>query len=388
MLDRDAYDMIVLSGEMEHLDDALVPIWLGIQVYYARDPDVGQVDIDVLQAQIEGGVHDPKRRELVSRILDELSVVPVSPANCRAFLEEAARSRVGDALSAALAVRKPKEEVHKLIESYQELDIVYAEKVPVTMDWAGLLVTRADKAHALQVTPKALNEALGGGVLPGHNLTIFGRPEAGKSALAISMACGFARRGHKVLYLGNEDPVQDMAVRALSNLTEVTAAEMACHPIVYQDLGLARGAGNLMFMDICPGTLAEVERLVKIRRPAVLIVDQLRNLTGAKSENYTNVLDRSAQGIRAIGKRYGLVTISVTQAGDSGRGKPYLNDGDVDSSNTGIPGAADVLIGIGVTEDMEAAGIRGISLCKNKLTGRHDKFEVRISTVLSKVTSK
>ena len=41
--------------------------------------------------------------------------------------------------------------------------------------------------------------------------------------------------------------------------------------------------------------------------------------------------------------------------------------GDVDSSNTGIPGAADLMIGVGVTDALEKAGQRLLSLPKNKL---------------------
>jgi hypothetical protein len=68
----------------------------------------------------------------------------------------------------------------------------------------------------------------------------------------------------------------------------------------------------------------------------------------------------------------------VTQAGDSARGKAVLDDGDIDSSNTGIPGAADVLIGIGMTEQLESAGLRMLSLCKNKASFVHGHFTVRV----------
>jgi len=116
----------------------------------------------------------------------------------------------------------------------------------------------------------------------------------------------------------------------------------------------------------------------------VLLVDQLRNITSAKSDNYTQLLDKNAQAVRALGKKYDLVTISVTQAGDSASGRAILGMGDVDSSNTGIPGAADVMIGVGVTEALDRSGQRMLSLPKNKL-GAHSQVLVSFDPYRSKM---
>ena len=47
---------------------------------------------------------------------------------------------------------------------------------------------------------------------------------------------------------------------------------------------------------------------------------------------------------------------------------------DVDSSKTGIPASADLMIGIGGDAVMKSNGTLGISLPKNKLSGLHDRF--------------
>ena len=61
--------------------------------------------------------------------------------------------------------------------------------------------------------------------------------------------------------------------------------------------------------------------------------------------------------------------------------------GDVDFSNTGIPAQADVMVGIGMDASLEAEGLRTISLPKNKVSGIHDNFPVRITPQLSRITS-
>ena len=61
--------------------------------------------------------------------------------------------------------------------------------------------------------------------------------------------------------------------------------------------------------------------------------------------------------------------------------------GDVDSSNTGIPGACDVMIGIGASGEDEASGRRVLSLPKNKRSGRHDFFPVGVNPSIAKLVS-
>ena len=79
--------------------------------------------------------------------------------------------------------------------------------------------------------------------------------------------------------------------------------------------------------------------------------------------------------------------LSVTQGADSCRNKLILDTGDVDSSNVGIPAQADVMIGIGMDATMEAEGTRMLSMPKNKISGNHDAFPVRINPQLSRITS-
>jgi hypothetical protein len=84
-------------------------------------------------------------------------------------------------------------------------------------------------------------------------------------------------------------------------------------------------------------------------------------------------------------KEHEVVGISVTQAGDSGQNKIFLEVGDVDFSNVGIPAQADLMIGVGADEKLKATNTRGISLPKNKLSGNHAQFYTQIVPTLSQV---
>jgi archaellum biogenesis ATPase FlaH len=383
---RGAYDDVAASGEAETFPDSLKPLWDATRSYYERDLEARSVDPAILAAQVSRSLANPKHADAARELVEGIAEDEVSVANVREYITATAADRIGHALATAIATRRPRDEVGALIQQYTDLDAPQGAE-DGEVPWGGLLRSRLAREARVQVTPKVLNDRLHGGLLPGHNVIIFGRPESGKSALALTMACGFAKRGQRVLYVGNEDPVQDLMTRAIQNLTGASLAECEAHPDEVERSALSKGAGNLLFRELSPGSLTEIERLVRLYKPAVLVVDQLRNIKVAKTENFTQLLDKAAQGIRALGKRYKLITVCVTQAGDSARGKPVLDDGDIDSSNTGIPAAADVLIGIGRTDQLEAAGQRMLSICKNKVTGRHDHFTVRINASITRITS-
>lgn len=249
------------------------------------------------------------------------------------------------------------------------------------------LLEDSNEDHLVKVYPKTLNERLGGGIPKPSHVLVFGRPESGKSALSINIASGFINQGHKTLYIGNEDNSRVMLLRFFTRLTGMTLEEVRGDPASAKQIAEEKGYGNLVFAALAPGTLAEIRALVEKHEPECLVVDQLRNLAD-KNDNKVERLEILAQGIRNMSNEYNLAAVSVTQAGDSADGKLILGMGDVDFSNTGIPGAVDVMIGIGVNEDTERQGFRFLSLPKNKIGGGdHNPVKVRLEPQYSRVTS-
>lgn len=206
------------------------------------------------------------------------------------------------------------------------------------------------------------------------------------TGLILTMACGFARQGAVGIIFNNEERITRLRLRALSCATGMTASEIRANPQAAKDIAEQVGYHNIIFVSMSPGSPRQIEALVERYKPKWIIVDQLRHLA-VNSDTRTNQLEAAANAIRNIGKKYDTITIDVTQAGDSAQGKAVLDMGDVDSSNTGIPGACDVLLGIGATDQQVAQGIRVLSLSKNKIGGVHDSFPVRFNPQISKYVS-
>lgn len=343
--------------------------------YYKRDADATSVDHAVIESAIRRSVASPKHADACIRYLGDLPR-EVSAANVTSEYRLLRRHNVGLELAAQLGSGKHTDATDSLVERYRELGVeqeTTADKL--TLDE---LSETVGEGNQIRLLPGILSKRCEGGALRGHNITIFGRPESGKTAFAVNLCSGFLRDGLRVLYTGNEEPIRDLQLRFLARLSGISLRSLRASP---DELRRAAERANgpyerLLARELLTGKVAEVESLVRQKRPDVLVVDQLKNLKMFNSGNRADELDNIAREVRRLGKQYNMLTVSVTQAGESAEGRQFLGMTDVDWSNTGIPGAADLMIGIGVTATLEAAHKRMISLPKNKISGSHEPFPV------------
>jgi archaellum biogenesis ATPase FlaH len=367
-----------------------------IHDYYSRDGDTEHVTPEVLMAQIGETLRSEK---LVSRLGDmvaESLAENSSDTNVRAVILMAKQQEVGDKLAAVLSRdgAGPNPKVDELIAELQDLrnmtdlaDIGPGGiEVETDIDFVALMEKEFDPANIIKVYPSSLNDRLDGGAHRGHHIVVFARPETGKTATVVNMSGGFARQDKRVLYVINEDRITDLRIRVISNLSGMTKHQIRDNPRKALDTATNHGYDNIMLAEAFPGTPGQLAAAVEKYQPDVLIVDQLRNLA-MKADNRVNQLEAAATGVRNLGKEANVLAISVTQAGDSASGKLILEQGDVDFSNTGIPAQADLMVGIGVNEQMEAEGLRVINLPKNKIGAVHEHFPVRIHPQYSRIVS-
>lgn len=364
-----------------------------INAYYTRDPEAASCDLETLTNLVLQSATNPKHKETFKAIMDGLASVKVSGINVVSEIIGAKRESVAARLSTALAAGEDYSVTQPLLSEYDQLSVATSldeeakESELLVAPGPDVIFGTSDGAQrTFKMAPKALNDRLRGGMLPGHHVVVFARPEMGKTAFLVNLTAGFLRQDLRVLYLCNEEPVEDLAMRMVNRLAMMPYEQVLADPKTAYDRAMKKGYGNLYMKRLSPGTVREIEQLVVEVKPDVLIVDQLRHIK-TKEENKTQQLEQAANGVRTIVGRHKCLGISVTQAGDSASGKAVLDMGDVDSSNTGIPGTADLMIGIGASKDDEAGNRRVLSLCKNKRSGNHEFFPVRIQPDVSKYIS-
>lgn len=361
--------------------------------YYARDGTADLVLPEVLLTQLSETIRNEKHIERIKDMLTDAIGGTASDVNVRAAILFAKQQETADRLTQAL-VGGSKENVDDLIAELTRLRSMTSLDDLGGPGWeefvapniADLVAREFDPASLIKVYPQSLNDRLDGGAKRGHHITIFGRPESMKSGTAINCNGGFLRQQLRSIYFINEDRPEDITLRHVSNLSGMTKRQIEADPKTAYERAYANGYENFIIINAAPGTPGQIEAAIEKYQPACIIVDQLRNLT-VKADNRVNQLEYAATAIRTIAKKCNVLAISVTQAGDSGEGKPVLDMGDVDYSNTGIPAQADVMIGVGVDAMLDAEGRRMLSLPKNKISGDHAAFPVRVQPQLSRVLS-
>lgn len=369
-------------------------VWEFICDYYGRDREAMSVNREVLAEIMTNSIRNDKHVEKFLAYVDQSYAIDVSGSNVKEAVLLAKREELAQALALAIANDKDHD---TLLEEYTALKAVetiedagdQSIETYTEADLERLLLADAQREGVIPIYPKALGEKLEGGMQGSDAMVIIARPEAGKTALILTIACGAARDGHKVVVFNNEERISRLYLRAVSNMSGLTSHEVRQDIYTAKAIAAERGFGNLIFKSMSPGSPRQIERELDRHKDddvKLIIVDQLRNLN-VKADTKTNQLEEAAKSIRNIGKVRDIATISVTQAGDSAEGKSVLGMGDVDSSNTGIPGACDVLLGIGANEMQKAQGVRVLTPIKNKLSGDHEPFPVKINPQISKYVS-
>src|SRR5262249_4693846 len=155
----------------------------------------------------------------------------------------------------------------------------------------------------------------------------------------------------RVLYVGNEDAIDTLKARMRLSLLNWTQEQLEKLPKKALRLLTEISGDRLTMVNVTPGSISELEDLTEKHEPTVLVVDQIRNLSGAE-DGMTQKMEHNAIKFRSLLNRKKLIGISVTQAGDRSQrhgedGPLYLGPGDVDSSRVGLPGTVDLMLGVG-----------------------------------------
>lgn len=365
-----------------------------VKDYYARDQEALTVDKDLILEHLKSTTPNPKHFDEFATKIVAAYEIDVSEPNVRTCVLEAKKREMAEQLVTAIVNEKNHDD---LLKDYQELTVLTSlddladgmgddVKILENYDLDTLIETELDSTNSLQLFPKALGDKLESGLRGGDHILIFAPPEQGKTATCISASGGFCRQGARGIYFGNEDRVQRLLLRQISNLTGLSTSEIRANPHKAITLAKEVGLDNVTFIELSPGSPQQIEEYIKKYSPRWVIIDQILNLN-MKAETRVNQLEAIASAIRNIGKRNDCIMISVTQAGDSAAGKEVLDMGDVYMSNTGIPAAVDVMIGIGMSPALEKQGLRMASFPKNKLGGDHSPVTVRINTMISRISS-
>lgn len=387
--DRGAFEQVQHHIDLDELSPQGKAWWPLIKEWYKTDRRAQSVD----RLSVRGrGEHTMPDKHLTTLLgwYDHLPT-EVSPGNVVKDLLDMKRFSVGNHLCAAIQ-GKDTGKIEPLLDNYTGL--LTATKLGKSeIRWTeddDEMHARLDRENLIKLAPAALNAKCKGGAGRGDHLVIFGRPESGKTLFTVNMVGGFLKFGHKVLYVGNEEDTYKTRKRIICNLSGATTDQYEEEPDRALALAKERGLDKLRICHLNPGSIPEIEELVKEVRPDVLILDQIRNISwsGKGGESMVTKLEQLGIAVRALLGRYDMLGVSITQARDSESPDAWLRMEDMDNTRTGLPGQADAIFGVGVDDGLIATNQRAISMCKNKLNDDPDGrvgFMVQVDPARSKV---
>jgi replicative DNA helicase len=359
---------------------------------YDRDPTISHADMEVLRQQLTRKYGKSGMVDSYMEYAEECANVNLSEVNIREEYRLARLNRVSMQIASLMAAGGTDERLDELLQTHRRLSTAGSDgeealKLRLT---AEDFDDENEWNSRIPLMPPDLNRFIGGGLLRGHNVTVFGRPDSGKSMFALNQSAFCIMTGLTVLYVANEEPERDITRRLLARMCDTDIANLSKgrdiqaalkkHEEAYDNWNLLHRAG-------C--TAKDISRVAHRVKPDLIVVDQLRNLRSTGSgDNRALQLDHLARQVRELGIEHDALTMSVTQAGDSAHLKRVLQMNDVDFSNTGIPAAADLMIGIGVDNELMAQDRRMLSLPKNKVNGSHGSLSTYIDAPKTKFSSK
>lgn len=372
MADRAAYERIGRNVKPSEFSPQVSFWWKLVVEYYAADKLAKRVDTMVIRQLGDSRIKNPKHRDGLLAVVDGNADDVSVPNIVAAVLSVKRYNASAEFASAAMSgdVEKAKKLLETVNELWQRDSLDQEERFYAESGEDIFKVVGTEKRIA--ISPAALNSKIGGGVLPGHHIHIFGRTEVGKSAFSINLASGFVRRGYPVLYVTNEDSANVTKSRFMCRILKSTWQEIESRKSAsVKEFAKLGGEERLRVVHLQPGSVSSLRRDIDEFKPAVVVIDQIRNLSGPE-EGMTQRLEANAIKFRNLISEHSLIGVSVTQAGDRSirhnEDPPiWLSSGDVDSSRVGLPAQVDLMLGIGGNFEMMGRGQRAISLVKNKL---------------------
>ena len=248
---------------------------------------------------------------------------------------------------------------------------------PVTKDLDELLANVSD-SNRWRFNINALSSKVYG-VGPGDFGIIFARPETGKTAFDISLACapnGFCDQGARVLYAGNEEDVKRTMLRAYLSVSGMTKQEAIANPETAKK-AFQTVSDNLEMQDIQGWTLDRLDALCEKYKPDIVIVDQLDKVKipglGSDVAGHIKLREIYLQS-REMAKNHKMAFLANSQASVDGEKKTVLTPDMMEGSKTGKYAEADLIIGIGkysIEDTAEGDPLRFLTVGKNKISGWH-----------------
>lgn len=277
--------------------------------------------------------------------------------------------------------------IRDLVDEYQDkVGASTRASMEIEEDWANIL-NNAMRTDGAQWRLDDLNVSIGK-VAGGDFIVIGARPETGKTSFALSEGTFFIEQmdiDKDLIVFNNEEGGERLLSRAMQTTIgkDIIAIANDTDKAVQeyeQKLGREKRVRVIHNTSL---HIRDVDRVLRNSDVGVIIFNTLPKMRGFdKAGNEVQRQEEIFHWARDIADKHDCVVMAIAQADGSAEGQRWLSMNQLYGSKTAVQGEADVIILIGMEDQM--SNDRFISIAKNKLAGdantnpklKHGKHEV------------
>lgn len=403
MRTRQAYGKLHGFVPMQALEPATRTLLTDFGAYFDKFPDHQDIDYETFMSFFEAFRHPDQsadtrtvmrtilRRALVEdppegtvscllQELHELKLVHTAQAVVQKWTEGELAASPGEALKAALERYKVDSGVS--LDAWVRPDM--AELIAEELCMEGL-------TWPLEIMNRHMRP-----LRPGDFGIVAARPNKGKTTFLSILGTHVAKQlppGRPVVWLNNEGPGRRIYLslyRAAlhTNLVGIQAKVNA--GTLYSEYAEATGGDQdrIRILDVHGLNTAQVDTLLEMHNPGVIIYDMLDNIrwAGIQATRQDLVKEELYQWARERSVKYDCVGIATSQVSGEGEGMLYPPQSALKDSKTGKQGANDFILMIGASNDLGMGAIRGLSTPKSKLN-RDGMSDLRVEVMVDYATT-
>jgi len=227
------------------------------------------------------------------------------------------------------------------------------------------------------------------GIGPAEFMIVFARPETGKTAFGVSLACapgGWIDQGAKVVYLVNEEAAIRTKLRAVSAYTGMSKEQIVKAPLLANSK-FSEIADRCIIHDSHGWDTVKLEAFLELHKPDIVVIDQLDKINIDTNQEGHAKLRELYIWFRTYLSKHTIAGIGLSQASIEADNKTILLPNMMEGSKTGKYAEGDLIIGIGKMPD-NADGtpelLRYLTVGKNKLNGYHGTEICKIEPEISR----
>jgi replicative DNA helicase len=387
---RDRFERIAASVPARALDPKTVIVMKDFAKFFKEFPDMQRVDFDKFRALFKLA-HPSLKEDTLSvydtwfRQLEEDEPEAVERGLMKRLMETATAFD----LAALIEKYNNGDEVDirsglmSYLDSYDSL-IGRATKSPQVLDPIEDLLTEEANHFGLAWRWPCLQRHMRP-LRPGDFVIMAGRPDKGKTTALTDNLTHMAAQvdqlwpgeNRSILWFNNEGPGKRIVTRCFQSALNATMEDL----VKFNQEGTIRKryiealggrGGALRVFDVHDMWNHEVEDIIRMHKPAMIVFDMLDNLryggdVGNGGQRTDQVLEAMYQWGRVRGVKYDCPVIATSQISADGDGIQYPTLSMLKDSKTGKQGAADAIVTIGAVNDPVLENNRYIGCTKNKL---------------------